>query len=384
MEYPEETQLRKKAEEIAKNFSRTKEFADAMTLYRCAIMEVQTKLNVLNEEFSLQYDRNPFESIESRLKSPTSIVEKMLSKGLDINVENMEGEIFDIAGIRVVCSFREDIYKLSDLLVQQDDILLLARKDYIANPKPNGYRSFHIIVDIPIFLSEGKKHMKVEVQFRTIAMDFWASVDHKLKYKKELKHPEEVVARLKKCADNLAEMDDETKDMVKAILGNFEDLPDSMQDVGGDTLQGLIGGMEDYIPELGDMSDMTADEIVDTFNDIAENMAFQRDALLRRLLQRLRDLLPFFLPFLRDLQRGIHSRCVSRLRVDLLRDSLFLQRSLGCLRFRTKLFLALADCLLCIRHDFLLPLPCKLHLPLAALALERVPLCFKLCHCIRR
>jgi putative GTP pyrophosphokinase len=209
MEYPEETQLRKKAEEIAKNFSRTKEFADAMTLYRCAIMEVQTKLNVLNEEFSLQYDRNPFESIESRLKSPTSIVEKMLSKGLDINVENMEGEIFDIAGIRVVCSFREDIYKLSDLLVQQDDILLLARKDYIENPKANGYRSFHIIVDIPIFLSDGKKHMKVEVQFRTIAMDFWASVDHKLKYKKELAHPEEVVARLKKCADTLSELDEE-------------------------------------------------------------------------------------------------------------------------------------------------------------------------------
>lgn len=209
MEYSEETQLRKKAEEIAKNFSRTKEFADAMTLYRCAIMEVQTKLNVLNEEFSLQYDRNPFESIESRLKSPTSIVEKMLSKGLDINVENMEGEIFDIAGIRVVCSFREDIYKLSDLLVQQDDILLLARKDYIENPKANGYRSFHIIVDIPIFLSDGKKHMKVEVQFRTIAMDFWASVDHKLKYKKELAHPEEVVARLKKCADTLSELDEE-------------------------------------------------------------------------------------------------------------------------------------------------------------------------------
>ena len=220
MEYPEETQLRKKAEEIAKNFSRTKEFADAMTLYRCAIMEVQTKLNVLNEEFSLQYDRNPFESIESRLKSPTSIVEKMLSKGLEINVENMEGEIFDIAGIRVVCSFREDIYKLSDLLVQRDDILLLARKDYIENPKPNGYRSLHIIVDIPIFLSEGKRHMKVEVQFRTIAMDFWASVDHKLKYKKKIKNPEEVVARLKKCADSLAEMDDEMEAIRKSLDKN--------------------------------------------------------------------------------------------------------------------------------------------------------------------
>ncbi len=209
MDYPEETQIRKEAEEVAKVFSRTKEFQELMTLYRCAIMEIETKLNVLNEEFSLQYDRNPFESIETRLKSPTSIVEKMMLHGVDINVENMEGEIFDIAGIRVVCSFKEDIYRLADLLVQQDDVLLLARKDYIENPKSNGYRSFHIIVDIPIFLSEGKKHMKVEVQFRTIAMDFWASVDHKLKYKKELKHPDEVVARLKKCADSLAEMDDE-------------------------------------------------------------------------------------------------------------------------------------------------------------------------------
>ncbi len=217
MDYPEETELRKKAEEIAKVFSRTKEFANLMTLYRCAIMEVETKLNVLNEEFSLQYDRNPFESIESRLKSPTSIVEKMLSKGLEINVENMEGEIFDIAGIRVVCSFKEDIYKLVDLLVQQDDVLLLARKDYIENPKSNGYRSFHTIVDIPIFLSQGKKHMKVEVQFRTIAMDFWASVDHKLKYKKALKHPDEIVERLKKCADSLAEMDDEMEEIRRSL-----------------------------------------------------------------------------------------------------------------------------------------------------------------------
>ena len=157
MDYPEESQIRKEAEEIAKVFSRTKEFQDMMTLYKCAIMEIETKLNVLNEEFSLQYDRNPFESIETRLKSPTSIVEKMMLHGVDINVENMEGEIFDIAGIRVVCSFKEDIYRLADLLVQQDDVLLLARKDYIKNPKPNGYRSFHIIVDIPIFLSRGKE-----------------------------------------------------------------------------------------------------------------------------------------------------------------------------------------------------------------------------------
>ncbi len=223
MDYPEESQIRKEAEEVAKVFSRTKEFQEMMTLYNCAIMEIETKLNVLNEEFSLQYDRNPFESIETRLKSPTSIVEKMMIHNMDINVENMEGEIFDIAGIRVVCSFKEDIYRLADLLVQQDDVLLLARKDYIANPKPNGYRSFHIIVDIPIFLSRGKKHMKVEVQFRTIAMDFWASVDHKLKYKKEIANPKEVGDRLKNCADRLAEMDDEMEAIRQSLdLGASE------------------------------------------------------------------------------------------------------------------------------------------------------------------
>ena len=223
MDYPEESQIRKEAEEVAKVFSRTKEFQEMMTLYNCAIMEIETKLNVLNEEFSLQYDRNPFESIETRLKSPTSIVEKMMIHNMDINVENMEGEIFDIAGIRVVCSFKEDIYRLADLLVQQDDVLLLARKDYIANPKPNGYRSFHIIVDIPIFLSRGKKHMKVEVQFRTIAMDFWASVDHKLKYKKEIANPKEVGDRLKNCADRLAEMDDEMEAIRQSLdLGTSE------------------------------------------------------------------------------------------------------------------------------------------------------------------
>ena len=217
----DENQVRKMAAEIAKEFSKSKEFLNSMTFYRCALMEVETKLNVLNEEFSLQYDRNPFESIESRLKGPASIVEKMLFKGLDINVENMEGEIFDIAGIRVVCSFKEDIYKLSDLLIQQDDVILLAKKDYIENPKPNGYRSFHIILDIPIFHSDGKRHMKVEVQFRTIAMDFWASVDHKLKYKKEIDHPEEVVERLKKCADSLAEMDDEMEEIRRSLYKDW-------------------------------------------------------------------------------------------------------------------------------------------------------------------
>ncbi len=208
---------RERVEELAKGISRTEEFVRLMTYYRCAIMEIQTKLNVLNAELSLQYDRNPFESIESRLKSPESIVEKMVRRGIPITVEDMEQEMTDIAGIRVICSFQEDLYSLAELLVEQDDVLLLSRKDYIANPKPNGYRSLHLLLDIPIFLYKGKRHMRVEVQFRTIAMDFWASVDHKLKYKKTLRDPEKVVAKLKVCADTLAQMDAEMEEIRRTI-----------------------------------------------------------------------------------------------------------------------------------------------------------------------
>lgn len=175
--------------------------------YRCAIREIETKLNVLNEEFSLAHERNPFESIKSRVKEPSSIVEKMNRKGYELSVENVEAKLNDVAGIRVICSFVEDIYYLADMLSAQDDLEVLQVKDYIKNPKPNGYRSLHLIIQIPIFLSDRKKYMRVEVQFRTIAMDFWASLDHKLKYKKNVKNPELIAAELKKCADVISGVD---------------------------------------------------------------------------------------------------------------------------------------------------------------------------------
>ena len=190
-----------------------KRYMEMMNKYRCAIMEVETKLKVLNTEFSLQYDRNPFESIKSRLKSPVSIMEKLRRKGLPINEEALEQQIeenlFDVAGLRVICAFQEDIYALSDLLVHQDDIQLLRTKDYIKNPKPNGYRSLHQILEIPVFLKEGKTFVKVEVQFRTIAMDFWASVDHKLRYKKNVTNEEEIMEKLRICADSITAIDEE-------------------------------------------------------------------------------------------------------------------------------------------------------------------------------
>ena len=185
----------------------TTELATLLMQYRSAIREIETKLNILNDEFSVIHERNPFESIKSRVKTPDSIEEKMIRKGYELTVENIEAKLNDVAGVRVICSFVEDIYYLANMLSTQDDLKVLKIKNYIMNPKPNGYRSLHLIVEIPIFLSNEKKYMRVEVQFRTIAMDFWASLDHKLKYKRNVKNPEKIAAELKKCADTISSVD---------------------------------------------------------------------------------------------------------------------------------------------------------------------------------
>lgn len=175
--------------------------------YQCAMLEVKTKLDVLNAELSLQTSRNPFETIKCRIKSPRSILEKLERNHLTPTVENAENNLNDIAGVRVICSFPDDIYMLADCLLAQDDITLIAKKDYIKNPKPNGYRSLHLILEVPIFLTDEKKPMRVEVQFRTIAMDFWASLEHKLKYKKHIKKAESISNELFYCAELIAQLD---------------------------------------------------------------------------------------------------------------------------------------------------------------------------------
>lgn len=173
-----------------------------MAYYRCAVMEVETKFRVLNEQLSLQYDRNPIESIKTRVKSMESLMKKIRRKNVSLNMEDIEENIRDIAGVRVVCSFPEDIYLLADCLLKQDDITLIEKKDYIKNPKPSGYRSLHLIVEVPIFLQNEKRPMKVEVQLRTIAMDFWASLEHKLRYKKDIPEGEAqlLAQELEECA----------------------------------------------------------------------------------------------------------------------------------------------------------------------------------------
>lgn len=184
-----------------------KPFINLMMQYKCAIMEVETKLKVLDAEFSQEYNRNPFEAIKSRLKSPVSIYQKLKKKGYPVTVENIEKYLNDVAGVRVICSFPDDIYRLADLISRQDDIEVVGCKDYIKNPKPNGYRSLHLILSTPIFLSKEKKYMRVEAQFRTIAMDFWASLEHKLKYKKNIKDGEDIARELKNCSDFIEALD---------------------------------------------------------------------------------------------------------------------------------------------------------------------------------
>lgn len=177
--------------------------------YQCAIMEVETKFRVLNNRLSMQGERNPIESIKTRIKQPDSILKKIKKHELPMTMESVENNIFDVAGVRVICSFIDDIYEIEKLFLEQEDIELIKRKDYIENPKPSGYRSLHLIVRTPIYTENGKKNMFVEVQLRTIAMDFWATLEHKLRYKKNIDPDlmQELSDELQSCAEESSQMD---------------------------------------------------------------------------------------------------------------------------------------------------------------------------------
>ena len=195
-----------------------RQFQQAMMRYTCAIREVKAKLEVLNDELSVKNQRNPIEMIKSRVKKPKSIVEKLQRRGFEISLESMEKNLDDVAGIRIICSFLDDIYEVADMLIRQDDVKVIAVKDYIQNPKPNGYRSYHMIIEIPVFFSDSKKPIRVEVQIRTIAMDFWASLDHQLKYKKSfIDDNGEISEELKQCAEVIAGTDVKMLEIRKKI-----------------------------------------------------------------------------------------------------------------------------------------------------------------------
>ena len=195
------------------------EISTLMVYYRCAIMEVETKLKVLNEEFSLKHDRNPINSIKSRLKSFSSIREKLQREGIMATPDQIEKNLNDIAGVRVICSFLDDVYDIAEALLKQDDIRIIRVKDYIKNPKPNGYRSLHLIIEIPIFLQHEKHMVKVEIQLRTIAQDFWASLEHQMRYKKNFEFTEDMGKELLECATMSASLDERMESINKTVNG---------------------------------------------------------------------------------------------------------------------------------------------------------------------
>lgn len=192
---------------------------DMMARYRCAMLEVETKFRVLDEHFSLENDHNPINSIKTRLKRPKSIFQKLRRYHLPVTIESAEENLHDIAGVRVVCSFIDDIYLLAECLISQDDITLIEMKDYIKHPKENGYRSLHLIIEVPVFFKDGKKNMKVEVQLRTIAMDFWANLEHRLRYKKELNNDVliQINDDLLECANISAKLDEKMQNVKDTI-----------------------------------------------------------------------------------------------------------------------------------------------------------------------
>lgn len=193
-----------------------------MSYYKCALMEIETKFKVLNQEYSLRYDKNPIESIKTRVKSYDSLLRKIRKKDIPLTLDSIEKNITDIAGVRVICSFPDDIYEIAESFLKQDDITLIEKKDYIQNPKPSGYRSLHLIVQVPIFLQNTKKLVTVEVQLRTIAMDFWASLEHKMRYKKNIS-PDQVKFlqdELSDCARQSAALDERMQNIRNVIIQN--------------------------------------------------------------------------------------------------------------------------------------------------------------------
>lgn len=194
------------------------QWRSVMFLYDSALKKVNTKIGILNNEFVNRYDYNPIEHIKSRLKTADSIVNKLKKDGREVTIENMQEYLSDIAGIRIICSFTSDIYQIAQIISDQKDITVLHVKDYIKHPKPNGYKSYHMVVTVPVYLSDGAVDTKVEIQIRSVAMDFWASLEHKIAYKFEGNAPENLLMELKDCADMIDMLDRKMFSLNEAII----------------------------------------------------------------------------------------------------------------------------------------------------------------------
>ena len=196
---------------------------EVLLIYRSALKEINTKLEILNDEFQHVHRYNPIEHIKSRIKTSESIVKKLKKKGYESTIENMVEHVDDIAGIRIICSFTSDIYHIAEMLVNQNDIKVLEVKDYIKSPKPSGYKSYHLLVTVPIFLSDKKIDAKVEIQIRTVAMDFWASLEHKIHYKFEGNAPEHIQEELVECAKMVSDLDTKMQSLNEEVQSMLDE-----------------------------------------------------------------------------------------------------------------------------------------------------------------
>ncbi len=247
------------------------EWQKVMLRYDSALKEVNTKIEILNNEFKLAHQYNPIEHITSRIKSPQSIAKKMRHNGRELTVENIVKYINDVAGIRIICSFTSDIYRIADLLAKQSDVHVLKVKDYIMCPKPNGYTSYHMIISVPIYLSDTMVNTKVEIQIRTIAMDFWASLEHKIYYKFEGNAPERISKELKECADIVSYLDKKMLSLNEEIrVYNPEEAMKQYKLIVSDTFQNSI--KESYGTVIDEeMEEFTSETTEEVITEIIEH-----------------------------------------------------------------------------------------------------------------
>lgn len=255
-------------------YNEEEEWKKVMLMYDSALKEVNTKLEILNEEFKLRHQYNPIEHITSRLKTPQSIAKKLRHNNRELTIENIVKYVNDVAGIRIICSFTSDIYRIADLIAKQNDVQVLKVKDYIMFPKPNGYSSYHMIVAVPIYLSNRVVNVKVEIQIRTIAMDFWASLEHKIYYKFEGNAPERIRKELKECADIVSFLDHKMLTLNEEIkLYNQETEQDLYREALSETFQNMI--QDSY----GTIIDDEKEEPIDTITQEPVNAPKEEDML---------------------------------------------------------------------------------------------------------
>lgn len=200
-----------------RDFKEIHDWETVIFLYRSALKQINTKIDILNDEFQQRHKYNPIEHVKSRIKTPESIVKKLKRHGYESSIENMVRYVNDIAGIRVTCSFTSDLYLIADMISRQTDLTILTIKDYMKNPKESGYRSYHMLVSVPVFLSDSVVETKVEIQIRTVAQDFWATLEHKMHYKFEGNGPEYITKELKQCAKYIADLDEKTQELNNEI-----------------------------------------------------------------------------------------------------------------------------------------------------------------------